>query len=74
MLHKGDDILPIPGTGKEAHLRENAEADQIALSDADLAELEQLINAETVIGPRYGPAMQAAIDTEMFESERAAVA
>ena len=73
VLHKGDDILPIPGTGKEAHLRENAEADQIALSEADLAELEQLINAETVAGPRYGPAMQAAIDTEMFDSERAAV-
>ena len=37
------------------------------MSPALAAELDALINRQTVAGPRYGPAMQASIDTEDFD-------
>ena len=64
VLAQADHIIPIPGTSKIDHLEENAEADQVELSAELLTELDQLINPRTVQGPRYAPAMQAAIDTE----------
>ena len=70
LLAKDDGILPSPGTGREAHLRENLEADQLDLTPAFIAELDALINEHTVTGGRYGPAMQAMVDTEAFEQER----
>ncbi len=35
----------------------------------DAARLDALINRHTVAGPRYGPAMQATVSTEMFDKE-----
>ena len=64
VLAQADHIIPIPGTSKIDHLEENDEADQVELSAELLTELDQLINPRTVQGPRYAPAMQAAIDTE----------
>ena len=64
VLAQGDHIVPIPGTGKIAHLEENAEADQVELTSEMMEELAILINPTTVTGPRYSPAMQASIDTE----------
>lgn len=40
MLRRSPVILPIPGTGKVAHLEENVAAAAIRLSDEDIAELE----------------------------------
>lgn len=40
MLKRSPVILPIPGTGKVAHLEENVAAAAIVLSDEDVAELE----------------------------------
>ncbi|KFL24880.1 oxidoreductase, partial [Devosia sp. 17-2-E-8] len=40
MLKRSPVILPIPGTGKVAHLEENVAAAGITLSEGDMAELE----------------------------------
>ena len=40
LLHRSPVVLPIPGTGSVAHLRENVAAAGLALDDADVAELE----------------------------------
>lgn len=39
-LHQGTNVLAIPGTGDEAHLRSNIAAAALALGPADLAELD----------------------------------
>ena len=39
LLHRSPAVLPIPGTSSAAHLRENAAAARIRLSDEDLAAL-----------------------------------
>lgn len=40
VLRRSPVMLPIPGTGKVAHLEENTAAAHLALSDADFAELD----------------------------------
>lgn len=67
LLHRGDDIVPIPGTASRAHLRENLGAADVALDPALMARLEALINPRTVAGPRYTAATLEEIDTERFE-------
>lgn len=66
VLAQGDDIIPIPGTWHVKYAEENAAAADIRLSPAVLAELDALINQNTVVGGRYAPATQAEIDTEEF--------
>ncbi len=56
--------MPIPGTTSPDHMAENALAAEIELEDDIVAELDALVNASTVSGARYAPAMQAAVDTE----------
>lgn len=65
-LAKGDHIVPIPGTTKLEHLRENFGADSARLTSDQLTRLDQMINQKTVHGPRYNAAVQASIDTEEF--------
>jgi hypothetical protein len=38
----------------------------VVLSSADLAELDALINQDTVVGARYNATTQAEIDTEQY--------
>jgi aryl-alcohol dehydrogenase-like predicted oxidoreductase len=64
LLHKDPIIVPIPGTADPDHVVENAKAADIRLEPETLDRLEVLVNAQTVAGPRYAPAMQAAVDTE----------
>ena len=64
LLRKGGDIVPIPGTADPDHMVENARAAEIRLSDAMVAKVDELVNPQTVSGPRYAPAMQASVDTE----------
>jgi aryl-alcohol dehydrogenase-like predicted oxidoreductase len=45
LLKRSPVMLPIPGTGKVKHLEENVAAADIALSDADVAELNALAKA-----------------------------
>jgi aryl-alcohol dehydrogenase-like predicted oxidoreductase len=64
LLAKAPHIVPIPGTTRIDHLEEDLAAWDIALSPQAVAEVDALVNAATVSGPRYSPAMQASIDTE----------
>lgn len=69
LLQKDDNIIPIPGTTRPDHMRENAHAAEITLSPEILARVDVTVNADTVAGARYSPALQASIDTEMLPSE-----
>lgn len=66
LLHRGPDILPIPGTRSREHLRENLGALQVRLSDDLAARADALINQRTVAGPRYNATTTAEVDTERF--------
>ncbi len=66
LLAKAPHIVPIPGTTRIEHLRENVEAAAIAVSPEVLARADALINQRTVSGARYSAAAQADIDTEEF--------
>jgi aryl-alcohol dehydrogenase-like predicted oxidoreductase len=66
LLQKGANILPIPGTTSIEHMRENAGASDIVVSDDVMACLEALINEKTVHGGRYNDAAQKTVYTEDF--------
>ena len=69
LLKKDPTLVPIPGTTRPKHMRENAGAAAVSLSDETMAKVDQLVNATTVTGSRYPPAMQAAVDTERTPAE-----
>ncbi len=53
LLHRGEDIVPIPGTKRRKYLEENAAAAEIGLSDSDLARIEEVSPRKAVAGGRY---------------------
>jgi len=64
LKHKDPTIVSIPGTTSPDHMRENAAAARVSLSTDIMAHIEATVNESTVTGTRYGPAMQASVDTE----------
>jgi aryl-alcohol dehydrogenase-like predicted oxidoreductase len=62
LLHKGDDIVPIPGTKRRKYLEENVAAAALVLSAAEIAELDRALAPDKVAGPRYNPQLMATID------------
>jgi aryl-alcohol dehydrogenase-like predicted oxidoreductase len=62
LLHKGDDIVPIPGTKRRRYLEENVGAAGIVLSSAEMASLDAALAPEKVAGPRYNERLMATID------------
>jgi aryl-alcohol dehydrogenase-like predicted oxidoreductase len=56
VLNRGDHIIPIPGTRSAEHLSEDARASAMALSDADIAEIEAILPAGFAHGDRYSDA------------------
>ena len=62
LLHKGDDIVPIPGTKRRAYLEENIAAASLQLSSEDMAQLDRALSPDMVSGPRYGERMMAWVD------------
>lgn len=62
LLHKGDDMAPIPGTKRRSYLEENIGAAAITLSAAEMALLDQTLSPDQVAGPRYNAATMAMID------------
>jgi aryl-alcohol dehydrogenase-like predicted oxidoreductase len=53
VLHKGEDVVPIPGTRRIARLDENLAAAEIVLTADDLAAIELALPADQVVGDRY---------------------
>ena len=60
LLHKGSDIVPIPGTKRRTYLEENVAAADISLTPQDMADLDAAL--ETVAGPRYNERQMAMVD------------
>src|SRR5438874_4014079 len=62
LLHKGPDIVPIPGTKKRTHLEDNAGAAAVSLSDEEMSRLDAALSPEKVAGPRYTEKQMAQVD------------
>jgi aryl-alcohol dehydrogenase-like predicted oxidoreductase len=62
LLHKGRDIVPIPGTKRRRYLEENVGGASVALDPADIEALDRALPPEAVAGPRYNDRMMAFID------------
>ena len=64
LLAQGDYLVPIPGTRQMQRMIENAGAAEVELDAATLAELDALINEDTVAGHRYTDALMQSTDSE----------
>ena len=62
LLHKGDDIVPIPGTKRRKYLEENVGAADVSLGAADMKTLDAALAPEKVSGPRYNAKQMAQVD------------
>lgn len=60
LLHKGPDIVPIPGTKKRTYLEENLVAAELSLAPEDMNELDKAIPSAS--GDRYNAVHQAFLD------------
>ncbi len=62
LLHRGDDIVPIPGTKRREFLEENVAAASIELTPEDVAKVDSALAPSEVSGPRYNERMMAYVD------------
>jgi len=62
LLHKGKDMVPIPGTKRRRYLEENVAAADVTLSAAEIAALDAALPPEKVAGPRYNETLMATVD------------
>jgi aryl-alcohol dehydrogenase-like predicted oxidoreductase len=62
LLHRGKNIVPIPGTKRVGYLEENAGAASLVLNAEDLARLDEAMPIGAASGPRYAEALMKAID------------
>jgi aryl-alcohol dehydrogenase-like predicted oxidoreductase len=62
LLHRGDDIVPIPGTKRRIYLEENVAAAQVKLSRDDMARLDAALAPEKISGPRYNADRMKQVD------------
>jgi aryl-alcohol dehydrogenase-like predicted oxidoreductase len=62
LLHKGEDIVPIPGTKRRSYLEENMGALAIALSSEEMQRLDRALAPDVVAGPRYNERLMPFID------------
>lgn len=62
LLHKGPDVVPIPGTKRRRYLEDNVGGASIDLSAADVATLDAALPPDKVAGPRYNEKMMSQVD------------
>jgi aryl-alcohol dehydrogenase-like predicted oxidoreductase len=60
LLHKGPDIVPIPGTKRVKYLEENVAAASISLDAGQMNALD--LAPDKISGPRYNPAVMSMVD------------
>ena len=53
LLHRGDHIVPIPGTKRRDRLEENAAAAHITLTAAEMARISDVLDPDAVSGDRH---------------------
>jgi len=66
LLHKGEHVIPIPGTTRVEHLTDDLGAADVTLDADVMARLEALINEKTVTGNRYNEQGNREVDTEAY--------
>jgi aryl-alcohol dehydrogenase-like predicted oxidoreductase len=62
LLHRGPDIVPIPGTKRRKYLEENVAAADVRLTPGEVATLDAALAPERVAGPRYNEERMAQVD------------
>lgn len=62
LLHKGGDIVPIPGTKRRKYLEENVAAETVQLDPAQMKVLDDALAPGKVSGQRYADWLMATID------------
>jgi aryl-alcohol dehydrogenase-like predicted oxidoreductase len=62
LLHKGTDIVPIPGTKRRKYLEENVAAASLQLDAAQMKALDDALAPGKVSGPRYNAQVMKTID------------
>jgi aryl-alcohol dehydrogenase-like predicted oxidoreductase len=53
VLHRGPDVVPIPGTKKRRYVEENVAAAEISLNDEELGRLDEALPPGATAGDRY---------------------
>jgi aryl-alcohol dehydrogenase-like predicted oxidoreductase len=62
LLHKGQDIVPIPGAKRRSHLEENIGAATLVLSADEVKLLDEAMAPGSIAGPRYSPERMVTVD------------
>ena len=62
LLHKGQDIVPIPGTKRRKYLDENVAAAEVSLDAVEMTTLDAALPPGMTSGARYGPQMMTYIN------------
>jgi aryl-alcohol dehydrogenase-like predicted oxidoreductase len=62
LLHKGQDIVPIPGSKRRQHLEENVGAAAVSLGAEEMAALDAALSPDRVSGPRYNERQMRLVD------------
>jgi aryl-alcohol dehydrogenase-like predicted oxidoreductase len=63
-LHKGPDIVPLPGARKRSQLQESLAALDVQLSAEEIAQLESTVSSSAIAGTRYDAAQMRMLDSE----------
>jgi aryl-alcohol dehydrogenase-like predicted oxidoreductase len=66
VINRAPHIIAIPGSADAQHIADNFAARDVVLAADVMAQLDRLINQQSVSGGRYGATMQSTIDTEEF--------
>ena len=61
-LHRGEHVLPIPGTRSASHLRDLVQAAEIALTEAEMMEIETMLPPGFAHGSRYADAQWPGVE------------
>ena len=62
LLHKGDHIVPIPGTKRRQYLEENIKAANLVLSESDMKTLNETLSPGIASGNRYNEQHMKLVD------------
>ncbi|MGD9211365.1 MAG: aldo/keto reductase [Desulfobacteraceae bacterium] len=62
LLHKGSNIVPIPGTTKQKNLEQNLLAATVKLTPSELSAIDAAFSPEKVAGPRYNQDFMALVN------------
>jgi aryl-alcohol dehydrogenase-like predicted oxidoreductase len=53
VLHRGSDVVPIPGTKRRSYLEQNIAATEVAITDEEMARLDEALPVGATAGDRY---------------------